>query len=492
MRGSYCFTNLTHHIDLSDALKSHLQKEGVMSNSVSRRKFLSLSATTAAAAALAACNPAAPAQQAQQAPAPSGAQPAAQVPPQTGGPKGQFKMWQTTIETTIDIAHYNSFYDYFDKAYTNIKMEKEFINYGDMLDKIRVAVRGGGGPNVATLPILWGVEFAANKFLRPLKPEDLGYTKDTFWPKALNSNKWDGETYGVPTNNECMALIYNKELFNKVKLDPEKGPETWEQLAEYSKKIKMDLNIAGFGMVARLNHGNTPFRFMPLVWAYGGGALDEADDNPNMKTVRLNTPETKAALKLAYKMYAEDKSVPTGALDNTQTENQELFINEKVAMMISHPSEYAVILEKKPDIAAKMNYVLIPKGPVRRAAVYGGSNIHIFKSTTDEQLAAVKEYVKVRTNPEWSNRLAWFSNPGNREGFKNSWFELRKAQTKFLNITTQMLEFGIPFPVIPEATEIMNLIVPTMIHNALTGKMSVDAAADDAAKKTTEVLARRK
>jgi multiple sugar transport system substrate-binding protein len=449
---------------------------------ISRRKFLGIGAAAAGTAALAACaNPAAPT--------------AAPAKPASGGSqaaKPEINVWQVTLEQPIDIANYDSFFDYFDKSYPNYKLNKEYIGYNDMLDKTRVAVRGGGGPHVATMPILWGVEFAANKLLKPLKPQDLGYTNDTFWPKALNSCKWDGETYGVPTNNECMAMIINKELFAKVKADPEKGPQTWDEVAEISKKMKMDLGIAGFGMVARLNAGNTPFRFMPTAWAFGGGALDEAEDNPNMKTIMINSKGTRDALALYKRMYVDDKSVPNAALDNTQTENQELFLNEKIAMMISHPSEYATIVNKKPDIAAKMQYVLIPSGPKRRAAVYGGSNIHIFKNTPDAVMPAVLDYVKLRTNPEWSNRLAWFSNPGNRDGFKNSYFELRKSQTKFLDVTTKMLDFGIPFPVIPEATEIMNLIVPTMIHNALTGKMTVEAATDDAAKKIDELFKRRK
>ncbi len=449
----------------------------VSQRAISRRKFLGIGLSAAGTAALAACGGAAT--------APTAAPAAPAVS------KSQFTLWQTLLETPVDIANYDSFFDYFNKAYSGIKMDVELINYGDMLDKLRVAVRGGGGPAVSTLPILWGVEFAAGNFLRKLTPKDLGYTDDTFWPKALNSCRWEGETYGVPTNNECMAMVYNKELFSKVKADPEKGPQTWEEVADISKKMKMDLNIAGFGMVARLNHGNTPFRFMPTVWGYGGGALDEADDKPTMKNIKINSPETRAALALYKRMYVDDKSVPNAALDNTQTENQELFMNEKIAMMIGHPTEYALIADKKPDMLQKVGYTLIPAGPVRRAAVYGGSNIHIFKSVKDEQMPALLEYVKLRTNPEWSNRLAWFSNPGNRDGFKDKYFALRKSQTKFLDITTKMLDFGVPFPVIPEATEIMNLIVPTMVHNALTGRMTVEAASDDAAKKIDEIFKRR-
>ena len=62
----------------------------------------------------------------------------------------------------------------------------------------------------------------------------------------------------------------------------------------------------------------------------------------------------------------------------------------------------------------------------------------------------------------------------------------------FLDVTTSMLPYGIPFPVIPESTEIMNNIVPTMVQNALTGKMSVKEAADDAANAIKTLIAQRK
>ena len=44
-----------------------------------------------------------------------------------------------------------------------------------------------------------------------------------------------------------------------------------------------------------------------------------------------------------------------------------------------------------------------------------------------------------------------------------------------------MLPYGIPFPVVPESTEIMNIIIPEMLQNALTETMTVEEAANDAA-----------
>ena len=83
------------------------------------------------------------------------------------------------------------------------------------------------------------------------------------------------------------------------------------------------------------------------------------------------------------------------------------------------------------------------------------------------------------------------SNPGNLRGFKTKWMKERLETIKFLDVTTSMLPNGIPFPVIPEATEIMNIIVPDMLQNALTEKMTVEEAADDAAAKVEELLAGR-
>jgi multiple sugar transport system substrate-binding protein len=404
---------------------------------------------------------------------------------------GEFLTWQVPTETPVETANLNSFQTYLNLAMPNVKINWEYMSYADMLDKLRVAVRGGGGPDVAVLPILWGVEFAAGGFLRPLSPADVGLTEDDFWPKALNSNKWQGETYGLPTNNETMAFIYNKKLFEQAGLDPDTPPATWQDVIDFSKQIKDNLGISGFGMVARLNHGNTPFRFMPVMWAYGGSVMDETEDDPSMEEVRINSDETRAALEAYYNMYVRDQSVPASSLDNSQTENRELFMAEQVAMMISHPVEYNVITSTRPDMALDVNYVLYPEGPARRAAVFGGSNIHIFNHIDEAQVPGVLEYTRNRINPEWANRLAWFSNPGNLRGFEDPYFELRKQEIKFLDVSTAMLEHGIPFPVIPEATEIMNLIIPTMIHNALTETMSIDEAVVDAENKINEVLARR-
>ncbi len=203
-------------------------------------------------------------------------------------------------------------------------------------------------------------------------------------------------------------------------------------------------------------------------------------------------------------MYVRDQSVPVSALTNQQADNQPLFLAGQVAMMISHPSDYSVMLDlqkkatgddqaKAQTVIDNMRYGLIPTGPDgKRAVVFGGSNIHILNpeyvegGVVDEP--AAKAMVCFWTSPEWSLKMAYAgSNPGNLNGFKTEWMKTRLENIKFLDVTTSMLPYGVPFPALPETPEIMNHIIPDMLQNALTGAMTVDEAAEDAAKKVQAI-----
>ena len=421
---------------------------------------------------------------------------------------GRLTFWyQGVFEGDPDLLrqYYADFFETFRKTYPNIQLEEQALTYNDLLDKFRTALAGNAGPMAVRLQILGGVEFASKGVLEELGPTDVGWSNDDFWPGAMKSVTWDGKTYGVPTNNETMAFIYNADIFKRAGLDPDKAPATWDDVVAYSKQIHDKLGIAGYGLVARVNAGNTPYRFMPQLWGYGGGVFDEADANPTYGEIRLNSEASKRALQASYDMYVRDQSVPVSALTNQQADNQPLFLAGQVAMMISHPSDYNVMkdLQKKAtgDDQAKaqtvidnMRYGLIPTGPDgKRAVVFGGSNIHILKpefvegGKVDEP--AAKAMVCFWTSPEWSLKMAYAgSNPGNLNGFKTKWMKERLDNIKFLDVTTSMLPYGVPFPTIPETPEIMNIVVPDMLQNALTGTMTVDQAAEDAAKKVKSIM----
>ena len=435
------------------------------------------------------------------------------VPLDYKGTAGYWYVGPNQASPQIEVDNDKALWDAWKQLYPNTPLvpgdQVQNLDYNQMLDKIRTAAAGNAAPDIARMPILWGVEFAAKGQLAEIKLDEFGFKQDDFWSGAMKSVTWNGKIYGIPTNNETMAFIWNKQIFKDAGLDPEKPPATWEDVVKYSGQIKKATGKAGYGMVARVNAGNTPFRVMPMLWAFGSGALDEADPEPSYQKVMINNEGGVAALQALYDMYVRDKSVPTSALTNTQTENGDLFISGQIAMEISHPSEYAAMIDKANkatgadkdnanEVVANMAYGLMPSGPVRRAVVFGGSNIHIFSDQYTGHAVdrkAADAFIAFCCGPEWSvkNSGNWSgSNPGNLQGFKTDGMKKRLETIKFLDFTTSMLPYGIPFPVIPESTEIMNNIVPNMVQNALTQKMSVKDAANDAAEKIKALIAQRK
>lgn len=420
--------------------------------------------------------------------------------------EGKVSYWfygTTEANPEIDRQMERAFFEAFRETYPNIELDAQNIGYNDLLNKIRTAALGNAAPMVARLPILWGSEFASKGQLSELKPEDVGYSTDEYWPGAMKSVTLDGKTWGIPTNNETMAFIWNAGIFEAAGLDGETAPETWDDVVAYSKQIKDNTGKNGYGLVARVNAGNTPFRFMPMMWGEGGGALDEAEAEPTLQEIQINTPGARKAVQNYYDMYVRDKSVPVSALTNTQTENQDPFLANELAMVIAHPSEYGYMLDRAEgatgsdkeaamEVVKNMRYGKIPRGAERRAVVFGGGNVHLMNPDNVEgelDKPAAMALICFMTGPEWSTKLVWTgSNPGNIRGFKTSAMKERLDTIKFLDVSTSMLPSGIPFPVVAESTEIMNIIIPEMLQNVLTEKMTVEEATAEAEERIQNLL----
>jgi multiple sugar transport system substrate-binding protein len=80
---------------------------------------------------------------------------------------------------------------------------------------------------------------------------------------------WQGKLYGVPLYADVSALFYNKDLFEKAGLDPNKPPTSLPQLREYADKITaLGGDIKGYYLPGSCAGCNI-FTVAPLMWASG-------------------------------------------------------------------------------------------------------------------------------------------------------------------------------------------------------------------------------
>lgn len=226
---------------------------------------------------------------------------------------------------------------------------------------------------------------------------DQGYAADiTEYMKKYNFDKTlnpdlikfvtgeDGKIYGIPHDGYEQALYINKNLFKEAGLVNSDGtikvPDSWQELAEYSKIIKEKTGKAGFGFPTTNNCGG--WQFLNIAWAFGVEFEKQNDDGKWEAT--FDTPETKAALQ-----YVKDLKWKYNALlDDTVINLDDLhkyFGSGQAAMMLKDVpfSGYKYGTDNSAFYATK-----VPKGEKGRFSQMGG-NIYVFaNNATPEQIDA--------------------------------------------------------------------------------------------------------
>jgi multiple sugar transport system substrate-binding protein len=91
--------------------------------------------------------------------------------------------------------------------------------------------------------------------------------RDQFYDWAWDQTLYQGNTYGIPFETDVRVLFYNKTLFAQAGLDPEKPPQTWDELTAYADKLE---KIGADGKLERV--GFFPlWSIGPTIWAYTNG-----------------------------------------------------------------------------------------------------------------------------------------------------------------------------------------------------------------------------
>ncbi|MER5945338.1 extracellular solute-binding protein [Streptomyces sp. NPDC001904] len=86
-----------------------------------------------------------------------------------------------------------------------------------------------------------------------------------------------GRTYGVTEGNYSMGLVYNRTLFKKAGLDPDKPPTTWDEVRADAKKIAaLGKGITGYGDYSKSNTGG--WHFTAEMYSRGGDVAKKQPD----------------------------------------------------------------------------------------------------------------------------------------------------------------------------------------------------------------------
>jgi multiple sugar transport system substrate-binding protein len=202
------------------------------------------------------------------------------------------------------------------------KVEVSLETYGDDFDT-KIAA-GMGAKDAPDVMYMWNYSLYQDGLL-PLdsyvSKEGAKY-KDNFFGTLLNYNSLDGKILGMPVGYTTHVVYFNKDLFDKAKVEYPKAGWTWDDLkAAAAKLTDKKAKIAGFAFSMKPD----PYDFEMYYWSNGSSYLDQGGTPAGM----VNGPAGIAVVKQFQDMLKAGIAIATdgSGASEMKTGKVAMFIN---------------------------------------------------------------------------------------------------------------------------------------------------------------------
>ena len=288
----------------------------------------------------------------------------------------------------------NQLADAYNKSH-KAKVKVSIIPSAQFVQKFGTAAASGNAPDIASIDLVFLPYFASQGALEDItKLHDALPYKDDLSPAHSKLAVYEGKTYALPFTAEASVLYYNKELFKKAGLDPNKPPTNYAEMMDAAKKIRA-LGPKYYGFVfAGSCGGCNIFEFAPHVWASGGDVLSE-----DGKKAMFDSSEVTDALTFYRDMW-EAGVMPSSVKTDAGTIQATAFSGGKVGM--TNLGAFAVSTFEKAKVP--FGTAPIPGKDGGSASFAGGDEIAIPAGSKNK--AGAEEFIKWATDEEAQTILA--------------------------------------------------------------------------------------
>lgn len=274
---------------------------------------------------------------------------------------------------------------------SSIKVKVNTVSWDDIRDKISVSAAGKTAPaDVVEVDWSWVGEFQSAGWLEPLKISK----EDIEDMPSIQSFMVNDEVLAVPYANDFRIAYYNTEHFKKAGIDAE--PKTWDDIYNYSKKIKED-NVTKYPYAIPLSaEESTTTSLIWLAFAKNGVVFN--DDNT------LNKESVLDALKYIDKLNKEGLVDPINRTSKGMDAYRKLTKGE--ASMLIGPTSFVgrVNDPKESQVVDKVTPIMLPgKSDKSDKTMALPEGIGVTKYSKNKE--AAEEFVKWYTSAKMQEQL---------------------------------------------------------------------------------------
>lgn len=221
---------------------------------------------------------------------------------------------------------------------TGIEVKNLSMGAGNMnAQKLMTSIVGGVPPDLVRQDRFTIGDWASRDTFQPLDDfiradtEPWRIVPEEYYPPCWQEAVYRGRVYAIPESTDDRLLYWNKAIFREARLDPERPPQTWEELKELAVRLTRynpDNTFRRIGFIP--NYGNAWLYL--YSWQNGGEFM-----SPDGRTCTLANPYTREALEYMKSVYDALQGAERVSSFQSTFQGNELdpFLMGQVAMVIT-------------------------------------------------------------------------------------------------------------------------------------------------------------
>lgn len=203
----------------------------------------------------------------------------------------------------------------------------------------------------------------------------------------------DGKVYGLPNGEYSQGLLYNRALFKKAGLNPDRPPATWEEVRAAAKRISaLGDGIVGYADYSKNNQGG--WHLTSWIYSMGGEVAANRDGHWH---AAFDSAAGRRALQALHAMRWSDNSMGSRQLLEIP-DVQKLMGSGKLGMYMAGPDNIPTIVKQFERAYEDYGVAPLPGG---RATLSGGNGFMVNPKASPEKIRAGVRWLQWKyLNPE--------------------------------------------------------------------------------------------
>lgn len=374
----------------------------------------------------------------------------------------------------------------FEAEHPSIRLKAQYVQTGNaLLQKLTTAISTNTAPDVCWIHKSWIIPLTkANSIsdLDELAEQYGGFgpaeRQDMFETPLLVSH-YEGKLRMMPIEATNLVLAYNRDLFRKAGLDPDRPPRTWQEFAEMGKKlvVRKDGRVEQWACAVPIFTGalesHTVWHWKFFLWGEGGLFSD-----PSGEKVTFNSDAGVRALQFWVDLQHKYRI-------GTMTAPEQGFESQKMAMAFMGSWD----LPHLRDLAFDWAVAPMPAGSVKRVSPLGGETLVVFRQTKHPKEAweFLRWFISPAVQEQWSKDSGYL--PIRKSVLQSPSYRAFLDKDPAFKVFAEEVPYGYAEPLLLPNTDQIDLVVSTALERAVRRVATPKQALDEAAVKCNAILA---